>query len=97
MTPDVLSPNAIKNGLHTKFIGSEIRYFDEAGSTNDIAKELARKEASEGTLVFAETQTSGRGRLGRVWRSPPGGIWLSLMLRPKLTPQEAPKLTLLVQ
>jgi len=93
LTHDFLSPNTIKNGLHTKFIGSEIRYFDEAGSTNDIAKELARKGASEGLLVLAETQTSGRGRLGRVWQSPPGGIWLSLMLRPKLTPQEAPKLT----
>jgi BirA family biotin operon repressor/biotin-[acetyl-CoA-carboxylase] ligase len=93
LTNDFLSPDVIKNKLRTKFIGKEIRYFDETGSTNDIAKELARKDASEGLLVLAETQTSGRGRLGRIWQSPPGGIWLSLMLRPKLTPQEAPKLT----
>ncbi|MFX1521484.1 MAG: biotin--[acetyl-CoA-carboxylase] ligase [Promethearchaeota archaeon] len=93
MTLDFLSSDSIKKGLRTKFIGSEIQYFDVTGSTNDIAKELARKGASEGLLVLAETQASGRGRLGRIWQSPPGGIWLSLMLRPKLVPQEAPKLT----
>ncbi|WP_287585459.1 biotin--[acetyl-CoA-carboxylase] ligase [Candidatus Borrarchaeum sp.] len=93
MTNDFLSPDIIKDRLRTEFIGREIRYFDETGSTNDIAKELARKGALEGLLVLAETQTSGRGRLGRVWQSPPGGIWLSLILRPRLAPQEAPKLT----
>ncbi len=93
LTQDFLSSDAIKNKLRTKFIGREIRYLDEAESTNDIAKELARKGAPDGLLVLAETQTRGRGRLGRVWQSPPGGIWLSLILRPKLPPQEAPKLT----
>jgi BirA family biotin operon repressor/biotin-[acetyl-CoA-carboxylase] ligase len=93
LTNDFLSPDIIKEFLHTKFSGREIKYFDETSSTNDIAKELARKGAPEGVLVLAETQTSGRGRLGRIWQSPPGGIWLSLILRPKLAPQDAAKLT----
>ena len=90
---DTLSVDLIKNKLRTKFIGKEIKYFEEIGSTNDIAKELARKGASEGILVIAERQIGGRGRRGRAWHSPSGGIWFSLLLRPKLTPQEVPKLT----
>jgi len=90
---DTLSVDLIKANLRTKFIGKEIKYFEEIGSTNDIAKELARKGASEGLLVISERQTGGRGRRGRSWHSPSGGIWLSLILRPKLVPQEVPKLT----
>ena len=93
MSLDTLSVDLIQNKLRTKFIGQEIKYFEEIGSTNDIAKELARKGASEGLLVIAERQIGGRGRRGRSWHSPSGGIWLSLILRPKLVPQEVPKLT----
>ena len=93
MSLDTLSVDQIKNKLRTKFIGKEINYFEEIGSTNDIAKELARKGASEGLLVIAERQIGGRGRRGRVWHSPSGGIWLSLVLRPKLHSHDVPKLT----
>ena len=65
------------------------------GSTNDVARQLAENGAPEGTLVLADAQESGRGRLGRSWFSPPGrSIYLSLLLRPTLDPGELPLLTL---
>jgi len=93
LNDDSLSADLIKDKLRTKFIGREIKYFEEVGSTNDIAKKMARQGASEGLLIIAERQTGGRGRRGRSWHSPSGGIWFSLILRPKLVPQETPKLT----
>lgn len=86
----------IKDGLGTKIFGHPILCFRELPSTNDIAKELAVRGAREGTVIVAETQTKGRGRLRRKWISPPGGLWLSIILRPKIEPKHAPKLTLLV-
>jgi len=70
--------------------------FDEVGSTNDIAKELAQQGAAEGTAVVAEAQTAGRGRLQRRWASPRGkGIYLSVLLRPAIPVTRAPQLTML--
>lgn len=89
------SSQAIKENLQTITIGSEIHYFDEVESTNDIAKSLAEKGAKDGEVVIAERQRKGKGRLGRVWHSPPGGIWLSIILKPEITPSDAPKITLL--
>jgi len=86
-------PEKIQNGLKTDFIGQKIHYFSKVTSTNDIAKKLAVKEAKEGTVVIAEVQSRGKGRLGRKWVSPKGGIWFSVILRPKVSPQEALKLT----
>jgi len=77
----------------TKVIGQKIRYFAEVTSTNDIAKELATAGEKEGTVVVAETQTQGRGRLGRIWLSPKGGIWLSVILRPKIPAKDYYQLT----
>jgi BirA family biotin operon repressor/biotin-[acetyl-CoA-carboxylase] ligase len=85
----------IKEKLQTKLIGKTMLYFSEAASTNDFAKEMAATGAEEGTVIIAETQTSGKGRLGRDWASPKGGIWLSTILRPKLRPNDIPKLTLM--
>ena len=85
----------IKDELQTDYIGQEIYYFTEVTSTNDVAKELAIKGAKEGTTVIAETQSRGRGRLGRKWVSPEGGIWFSIILRPKVDPEDALKLTLI--
>jgi BirA family biotin operon repressor/biotin-[acetyl-CoA-carboxylase] ligase len=62
--------------------GYRLLYYDSIGSTNDRAKDLARKGAEEGTLVWALEQTAGRGRRGRVWSSPRGNLYLSLILRP---------------
>jgi len=77
-------------------IGRDIRVFQETTSTNDVVEKLARDGVKEGVVVFAESQTRGRGRLGRKWISPARkGLWLSLLLRPSLRPSEATQLTVM--
>ncbi|HEY8392420.1 MAG TPA: biotin--[acetyl-CoA-carboxylase] ligase [Capillibacterium sp.] len=93
--PDKLYPWEVGKDLSTRLIGKTIEYYEELPSTNRRAKELVGT-VPEGTVVLAETQTQGRGRLGRGWFSPPGtGIWLSLILHPSFSPAELPKLNLL--
>ncbi len=92
---NLIGSKKIKDELQTDFIGQEIYIFTEVTSTNDVAKELAIKGAREGTIVIAETQSRGRGRLGRKWVSPEGGMWFSIILRPKVDPEDALKLTLM--
>ncbi|MBU3132025.1 biotin--[acetyl-CoA-carboxylase] ligase [Clostridium gasigenes] len=92
---DLISLNEIKSNLTTTFMGKELHYFKEVTSTNSTAKDLAIKDAPNGTLVISEIQTSGKGRLGRVWTSPKGGIWASLILRPDIEPINCPKITLI--
>jgi BirA family biotin operon repressor/biotin-[acetyl-CoA-carboxylase] ligase len=95
-SPDRLFSFEIARDLNTKFAGKKIHYFDTIPSTMDVAMELAIKGAPEGTLVVAEAQTKGKGRLGRIWFSPKHkGIYLSLVLRPRFSPEKAPLLTLL--
>ncbi|GAB4335727.1 MAG: biotin--[acetyl-CoA-carboxylase] ligase [Candidatus Abyssubacteria bacterium] len=87
----------IEVGLPSRIIGRSVVSFDSLPSTIDKAVELAQEGAPEGTVVVADAQTGGRGRLGRRWSSPPGvGIWTSIILRPSIPPREAPKLTLLI-
>jgi BirA family biotin operon repressor/biotin-[acetyl-CoA-carboxylase] ligase len=75
-------------------IGRDIRVFEETTSTNDVIEKLARDGVKEGVVVFAESQTKGRGRLGRKWISPERkGLWFSILLRPDLRPQETTQLT----
>ena len=94
--PDAMLSGEISNGLETKIIGCRIICHEEIDSTNNAAKRLAREGAAEGTVVVAESQTGGKGRLERQFFSPKGkGIWFSVVLRPKFLPQEAPKCTLL--
>lgn len=94
--PDRLFPSEISHRLNTQFIGKKIYYFDALSSTMDIAMDLGIKGAPEGTLVLAETQTKGRGRLSRTWFSPKyKGIYLSLLLKPKILPYQTPVFTLL--
>lgn len=94
--PDRLFPSEIAHGLDTKFIGRKLYYFDSLGSTMDKAWELGLQKAAEGTVVLAETQSKGRGRLARQWLSPKyKGIYFSLILRPKVSLAEASLLTLL--
>lgn len=93
-SPDVLTEGEIKAGLKTTVIGKDIRYFRETESTNVKAREIARS-VGDGTVVIAESQTSGRGRMGRKWLSPEGGIWLSIILKPRMEPLHASRLTIL--
>ena len=88
-----LNVNQLQNGLRTRRFGRSILFSREVDSTNKWAKELATYGAGEGTVVIAETQTKGRGRLDREWISPTGGLWFSLILRPNLSPTEAVSLT----
>lgn len=95
-SPDRLLPSELTSDLSTKFIGRKIYYFDHLSSTMDIATQLGLKNASEGTIVVAEAQTKGRGRLGRSWLSPKyKGIYFSLILRPKTLLNITPVITLL--
>ena len=78
----------------TRVIGSEILVFEETASTNDVCEQLARSGGRDGLVVFAESQTHGRGRHGRVWASPRGkGLWFSVLLRPQLSTPAAQRIT----
>ncbi|HUI05892.1 MAG TPA: biotin--[acetyl-CoA-carboxylase] ligase [Verrucomicrobiae bacterium] len=93
-TPDRLTADDIKPQLKTRIIGSEILVFDETASTNDVVEHLAKSGAREGLVVFAESQTKGRGRHGRAWASPRGkGLWFSVLLRPAVPPAAASRIT----
>ncbi|MEO5802076.1 MAG: biotin--[acetyl-CoA-carboxylase] ligase, partial [Verrucomicrobiota bacterium] len=93
--PDVLHADDLRSRLSgVKVVGRDIRVFQETTSTNDVVEKLARDGVKEGVVVFAESQTKGRGRLGRKWISPVGkGLWFSVLLRPDLRPQAATQLT----
>lgn len=94
--PDKISGNEIKLGLETKKIGQFIHYEESVSSTQKIAHQLANEGCREGTIVVAEEQTKGKGRLDRQWHSPKyTGLWFSVILRPNIPPYEAPQLTLL--
>lgn len=93
-TPNLLLPYEIKRGLKTNFMGHDIHYFNEVDSTNEVAKYLAEEGAEDGTVVVAEIQNKGKGRRGKTWISPPGGIWMSVILRPEIPPHRASQLTL---
>ena len=95
--PDILSANEIASGLHTKWAGQNIHYFDETGSTNDDAKRFAAQGEVHGTLVVADKQTMGRGRRGRTWISTEGvNAFFSIIVRPDMSPNKASMLTLVM-
>ncbi|ASB88733.1 bifunctional biotin--[acetyl-CoA-carboxylase] synthetase/biotin operon repressor [Bacillus sonorensis] len=94
--PDKISEDEIRLGLKTEKMGQTIHFQDVVASTQKIAHELANNGAPEGTIVVADKQTEGRGRMSRAWHSPEGtGIWMSLILRPEIPVQKTPQLTLL--
>lgn len=81
--------------LQTSYMGKIIEYYEEIDSTNTRAKEWAKEGAQAGSMVLAEMQNSGKGRLGRLWVSPSGvGIWMSIILRPDVMPVNVPQVTL---
>ncbi len=94
--PDKLLPHEVQFGLKTKTMGQKVVSFESVGSTMDETFRLAMDGAPEGTVVCAETQSKGRGRLGRSWVSPKGkGLYFSILLRPKFAPSQMAQLTLM--
>lgn len=92
--PEKLTEFEIKRILETKIIGKKILFFEDIDSTNNKAKKIAFDE-DEGTVVISEMQKTGRGRRGREWHSPKGGIYVSFVLKPNIPPEMAPQMTLL--
>jgi BirA family biotin operon repressor/biotin-[acetyl-CoA-carboxylase] ligase len=80
---DALLPWEITAGLKTKKIGKKAYYFDSIDSTQNQALKMSEDTANDGTIIIAAKQTGGKGRLGRKWVSPKGGIWFSIILQPK--------------
>jgi len=96
MIEEKLTAETIRRGLTTRLIGRQVVVYPRIGSTNDEAKRLAEDGAPEGTLVVADEQTAGRGRLQRTWWAPAGtALLMSLILRPDLAPHQAQRLTML--
>jgi BirA family transcriptional regulator, biotin operon repressor / biotin---[acetyl-CoA-carboxylase] ligase len=93
--PDALHADDLAARMgKARVVGREIHVFHETTSTNDVAARLARGGAAEGAVVFAESQTKGRGRMGRTWISPEGkGLWFTVLLRPNFPPQGTTQLT----
>ena len=93
--PDLLQAEELLSRLgKTRVIGRDIHVFKETTSTNDVIEKFARDGLKEGVVVFAESQTRGRGRLGRKWVSPAHkGLWFSVLLTPNLAPQEITQIT----
>jgi BirA family biotin operon repressor/biotin-[acetyl-CoA-carboxylase] ligase len=94
--PSHLTTWELQSGLETHMFGRTIHTFSEVDSTNKLAYQLALRGANEGEVVVAESQTRGKGRMGRIWESPPGfNIYLSLVLRPKIPPSKIPLISLM--
>jgi BirA family biotin operon repressor/biotin-[acetyl-CoA-carboxylase] ligase len=94
--PDVLTPDLLRAQLKGSLFGKRIYHFFKTDSTNRVAMDLANSGESEGAVVLAEEQTAGRGRAGRSWHSErAAGIYVTLLLRPKISPVQAPLLTMM--
>lgn len=94
-TADRITASEILSRNQASWVGKSIEYFEVTDSTNQRIYDFAEKGREEGLLAVAEEQTGGKGRRGRSWVSPPGtGIWMSLLLRPKVEPQKASMVTI---
>lgn len=92
--PDLLLPWEIRQRAQTRLLGTSMFHYESLQSTNETARELALQGSPEGTVVVAEEQVRGKGRMGRSWLSPRSqGIWMSVILRPRLHPAQAPGVT----
>ena len=80
---ELLLPWEITQNLNTKFLGKRVYYFDSTDSTQNFAVEIASNDNENGTVIISKKQTGGRGRMKRKWKSPTGGIWLSIIIHPK--------------
>ena len=94
--PDILTPDLLRKRLKGSLFGKRVFHFFKTDSTNRVAMELGYAGEPEGTVVMAESQTMGRGRAGRTWHSEKGtGLYFTVLLRPRLSPAQAPLLTML--
>ena len=94
--PDILTPDILKQRLRGSLFGKRVFHFFKTDSTNRVALDLGHAGEPEGAVVLAEEQTAGRGRTGRKWHSErAAGIYVTLLLRPKLAPVQAPLLTMM--
>jgi BirA family biotin operon repressor/biotin-[acetyl-CoA-carboxylase] ligase len=94
--PDILTPGLLRKRLKGNLFGKRVFHFFKTDSTNRVAMDLGYAGEPEGTVVLAEAQTAGRGRSGRVWHSERGtGLYFTVLLRPRLSPAQAPLLTML--
>src|SRR6266481_3881458 len=94
--PDILTPDMLRQRLKGCLFGKRIYHFFKTDSTNRVALELGHAGEPEGAVVLAEEQTAGRGRAGRAWHSErAAGIYVTLLLRPRLAPVQAPLLTMM--
>ena len=94
--PDILTPDMLRQRLRGSLFGKRIHHFFKVDSTNRVALELGHAGEPEGAVVLAEEQTAGRGRAGRIWHSErAAGIYVTVLLRPKLAPVQAPLLTMM--
>lgn len=94
--PEKTSENTLQWGLHTNWLGEKIVHKTTVTSTQHLAHQLARENAPHGTVIIADEQTEGKGRMNRKWSSSKNkGVWMSIILRPEILPYLAPQLTLL--
>ncbi|MYL28544.1 biotin--[acetyl-CoA-carboxylase] ligase [Halobacillus halophilus] len=94
--PDKISENTLQWGLETRWMGHQLYHYNQVDSTQEIVHQMAKQGKPHGTVVVADEQIGGKGRMARTWDSPKGkGIWMSFLLKPDLPPVEAPQLTLL--
>ena len=76
-------PWEIKEDLNTEFLGNRIYYFNTIDTTQNFAMNIASKKNEDGSVVISKKQTGGKGRMNRKWKSPIGGIWMSIIIHPK--------------
>ena len=91
---EYIKKSEITDGLNTNYIGKELYVYKEISSTNTVAKFLSMNDAQNGTVVISEKQTKAKGRSGKSWESPLGGVWLSIVLKPNVEQSRFPLITL---
>ena len=89
-----ISASAISQDLNTQYIGKNLYVYKEVSSTNTVARFLSMQEIEDGSVIISEKQTAARGRSGKPWESPLGGVWLSIVLNPHVDHSKLPLITL---
>ena len=91
---DYIDADEIQKDLNTKYIGKQLYVYKEVSSTNTVARFLSMNDAENGSVIISEKQTNARGRSGKAWESPLGGVWLSIVLQPNVDYSKLPLITL---